>query len=48
MLDRFPAEREEIAVERALFTIERVFKNRIVSIRCVLRDEDEDGVLAAE
>lgn len=49
MLDRFPVEREEIPIENALFTIERVTKNRILSIRCVLRAvEDEDNELAAE
>ncbi len=48
MLDRFPAEREEIPVERALFTIERVSKNRIVSVRCTLKDEEESDELAAE
>ena len=49
MLDRFPAEREEIPIQRALFTIERVSKNRIVSIRCVLRsEEEEDSEIMAE
>jgi CBS domain containing-hemolysin-like protein len=41
ILDRFPAEHERISVERAVFTIERIAKNRIVSVRCVLRDEGE-------
>lgn len=48
ILDRFPAEREEIAVNRALFTIERVSKNRIISIRCILRDDQEADEAVAE
>ncbi|HUX21333.1 MAG TPA: hemolysin family protein [Spirochaetia bacterium] len=48
ILDRFPTEREEIPVDRAVFTIERVSKNRIISVRCVLRADEVDHEAVAE
>jgi magnesium and cobalt exporter, CNNM family len=43
LLDRLPAEGEEIAVRRARFVIEKVARNRIVSIRCFPVEDDEEA-----
>jgi len=40
-LDRFPAEQEEVVVPKARFIIEKINRNRIVSIRCVPTQEEE-------
>ncbi len=40
-LDRFPAEHETISVPGALFVIEKVSRNRILSVRCVPQTAEE-------
>jgi len=43
-LDRFPAEHETISVPGALFVIEKVSRNRILSVRCIPQTtEEQDG-----
>ncbi len=38
LLDRFPVERETVSVPGALFVIEKIASNRVVSVRCIPRE----------